>query len=78
MQTILKVKRKINPRIEVDEILLTMCDERTNLYKDAKKLLNESYSNRIKIFDTPIPSTVKVGEANDSGRCIMDNDMGRC
>ena len=74
LQTIIKVKRKINPRIEVDGILLTMCDERTNLFKDAKKLLDESYGNKIRIFDTHIPSTVKVGEANYSSRCIMDYD----
>jgi len=74
MQTIFKVKRKINPRIEVDGILLTMCDERTNLYKDAKKLLDDFCGDRIKIYKSQIPSTVKVGEANYSSRCIMDYD----
>ena len=74
MQTILKVKRKINPRIEVDGILLTMCDERTNLFKEAKKLLDDFCGDKMKIFDTHIPSTVKVGEANYSSRCIMDYD----
>ena len=74
LQTIIKVKRKINPRIEVEGILLTMCDERTNLYKEAKKLLDDSYGDSLKIFDTHIPSTVKVGEANYSSRCIMDYD----
>jgi ATPases involved in chromosome partitioning len=74
MQTILKIKRKINPRIEVDGILLTMCDERTNLFKEAKKLLDDFYGDNVKIFNTHIPSTVKVGEANYSSRCIMDYD----
>ena len=41
MQTVFKVKRKINPRIEIDGILLTMCDERTNLFKDAVILRKE-------------------------------------
>jgi len=74
MQTIFKVKRKINPRIEVDGILLTICDERTILFRDAKKLLDDFCGDNVKIFDAHIPSTVKVGEANYSSRCIMDYD----
>jgi len=74
MQTILKVKRKINPRIEIDGILLTMCDERTNLYKDAKKLLDDFCGDKVKIFSAHIPSTVRVGEANYSSRSIIDYD----
>ena len=74
LQTIIKVKRKINPRIEVMGILLTICDERTRLFRDAKGLLDESYSGKIKIFDTNIPSTVKVGEANYYSRSILAHD----
>ena len=74
LQTIIKVKRKINPRIEVMGILLTICDERTRLFRDAKGLLDEFYGGRIKIFDTHIPSTVKVGEANYHSRSILEHD----
>ena len=42
LQTIFKVKRKINPDIAIGGILLTLCDERTRLYKDAKALIDES------------------------------------
>ena len=38
MRTIFKVQRKINPRIKVEGILLTMCDERTRLFKEARGL----------------------------------------
>ena len=75
MQTILKVKRKLNPIITVEGILLTMCDERTNLFKDAKNLLDDFCDSRIRMFETHIPSTVKVGEANYLGQCIMDYDI---
>ncbi len=74
LQTVFKVKRKINPRIAVEGILLTMCDERTRLYRDAKALLDDFCKDRIKIFDAHIPSTVKVGEANYSSRSVMDYD----
>ncbi|MDR1131809.1 MAG: ParA family protein [Oscillospiraceae bacterium] len=72
LQTILKVKRKINPRIEVEGVLLTMCDERTRLFRDAKALLDGFCEDKLRIFNTRIPSTVKVGEANYSGVSIMD------
>lgn len=72
MQTVFKVKRKINPRIEVDGILLTMCDERTRLYREAKSLLDDFCSEKIRIYDAHIPSTVKVGEANYSSVSIME------
>ena len=72
LQTIFKVKRKINRRIVIAGILLTICDERTRLYREAKKLLDENYGEKIRIYDTHIPNTVKVGEANYASRSIMD------
>ena len=74
LQTIFKVKRKINPRISVAGILLTICDERTRLYREAKSLLDESYGDRIRIFETRIPDTVKVGEANYASRSVIEYD----
>ena len=74
LQTIFKVKRKINPRITVAGILLTICDERTRLFRDAKNLLDGHYGDKIKIFNTHIPNTVKVGEANYVSRSIMEYD----
>jgi len=74
MQTIFKVKRKLNPNIQVDGILLTMCDERTNLFKDTTKLLEDFCGDKIKIFDAHIPNTIKIGEANYCSCPIIDYD----
>ena len=74
LQTIMKIKRKFNPQIKVEGILLTMCDERTRLYHDAKALLDGHYGDKIRIFNSRIPSTVKVGEANYSSMSIMELD----
>jgi chromosome partitioning protein len=74
LQTIFKVKRKINRRITISGILLTICDERTRLYREAKSLLNANYGEQIRIFKTHIPNTVKVGEANYSGCSIFEYD----
>jgi len=74
MQTIFKVKRKINPRIAVSGILLTICDERTRLFRDANNLLDDFCGDKIRIFNTHIPGTVRVGEANYASRSILDYD----
>jgi len=74
LQSIFKVKRKLNPKIEIGGILLTICDERTRLYKDAKALIDESYGGKVKIFDTHIPNTVRVGEANYASMSVMEHD----
>ena len=74
LQTIFKIRKKINSRIVISGILLTMCDERTNLFREAKNLLDEHYGGKIRIFDTRIPNTVKVGEANYYNRSILDYD----
>jgi chromosome partitioning protein len=74
LKTIFKVKKKINPKIDVAGILLTICDERTRLFREAKNLLDEHYGDKIKIFNTHIPNTVRVGEANYASRSILDYD----
>lgn len=72
LQTISKVKRKINPRIAIEGILLTMCDERTRLFREAKALLDDFCGDKIRIFNARIPSTVKIGEANYSSASVID------
>ena len=62
LRTVKKIKRRINPKIEVLGILLTMYDERLNLSKILKSHIDESFSNT-KLFDTKITRTVKVGES---------------
>ena len=75
LQTIFKVKRKINHRIAIAGILLTICDERTRLFREAKSLIDEHYGDKIRIYDTHIPCTVRVGEANYASRSIIDFDV---
>ena len=73
-KTILKIKRRINPRIGFEGILLTMCDTRTNLYKEISAQVGEAYRSGMRIFDSQIPSSVKVGEANRYGMSVMEYD----
>src|SRR6056297_3386456 len=64
LQTIMKIKRRINPNITFEGILLTMFDERTNLSKNMIEMVDEAYGEHIKVFDIRVPKSVKVGEAN--------------
>ena len=41
LQTVNKVKRQINPKLQIDGILLTMVDNRTNFAKEIAALLRE-------------------------------------
>jgi len=74
LETIAKTKRKINPRITVAGILFTICDKRTRLFRDVESLVSESYGEKIRIYNTYIPNTVKVGEANYLSRSILEFD----
>jgi len=63
LKTIKKIKSRINPKLEVAGILLTMCEARTNLCKVISEQVAETFEGQIKIFDSKIPNTVKVGES---------------
>ena len=48
LSTINKVKRQLNPKLQIDGILLTMVDNRTNFAKEIAALLWETYGSKIK------------------------------
>ena len=72
--TVASVKRKTNPNLSVGGILLTLVDERTNLSKETKLALQENYGSVIKIYNTKIPSAVKVAESTKVGQSIFSYD----
>lgn len=59
----MKIKRRINPKLGIAGILLTMCESRTKLCKLLTEQVADSFQEQIRIFDTKIPNTVKVGES---------------
>ena len=62
IKTIGKVKRQINPRLEIEGILLTMVDNRTNYARDIMEKLKEAYGSKVKIFENSIPVSVRAAE----------------
>ena len=63
LKTVRKIKSRINEKLEVSGILLTMCDMRTNLCKTIMEQVEETFQGQIRVFNSKIPSTVKVGES---------------
>lgn len=63
LKTIKKIKSRINPNLTVEGILLTMCEPRTNLCKVISEQVTETFEGQIRVFESKIPSTVKVGES---------------
>ena len=45
LSTVSKVKRQINPKLQIDGILLTMVDNRTNFAKEIAALLRDTYGS---------------------------------
>lgn len=74
LQTVNKVRRQINPKLQIDGILLTMVDSRTNYAKDISALLRETYGSKIKVFGTDIPHSVRAAETSAEGRSIFAHD----
>ena len=70
IKTISMVKRRLNRRLIIEGILLTMVDYRTNYAKDVSAKVKETYGTNIPIFESVIPISVKAAEASAEGISI--------
>ena len=70
IKTIMKIKRQLNPKLNIEGILITMVDGRTNYAKEIIQLLRNEYGNTIKIFENLIPRSIKQDETAVSGNSI--------
>lgn len=50
LKTVNKVRNKINPNLKVSGILLTLVDNRTNLSKETRKVIQNQYSNIVRVI----------------------------
>ena len=75
MGTIDRVKRALNPRLELQGVLLTMYDARNNLSQSVALDVRGHFGG--KVFDTMIPRNVRVSEAPSYGKPVLIYDH-RC
>ena len=70
LTTISNVKRHSNPQLNIDGILLTLVDGRTNLAKSTVDALRGQFGSHIRIYRTTIPIAVKAAEVSSKGKSI--------
>ena len=74
IRTISNVKRKINPGLEIAGILITMADLRTTYSREFIELLRNSYGDKLRIFNSIIPQSIRAAETSAEGRSIYLHD----
>ena len=74
IRTISNVKRKINPGLEIAGILITMADLRTTYSREIIELLRDSYGDKLRIFNSIIPQSIRAAETSAEGRSIYLHD----
>jgi chromosome partitioning protein len=73
MKTLDRIREHLNPSIEVEGILLTVYDERTNLSRQVADEVTSYFGD--KVFKTIIPRNVRLGEAPSFGQPILLYDI---
>jgi len=63
--TLRRVRGALNPALDIEGVLLTMYDERTNLGQQVARDVREFFKE--KVFDTVIPRNVRLAEAPSHG-----------
>ena len=72
MNTVRIVRRSLNPRLELEGVLLTMFDGRTNLALQVAEEVKHYFPG--KVYSTVIPRNVRLSEAPSHGKPITSYD----
>ncbi|HNU80006.1 MAG TPA: AAA family ATPase [Bacillota bacterium] len=73
MNTIKLVKKSLNPDLEIEGVVLSMFDGRTNLSIQVVDEVKKYF--RGKVYTTMIPRNVRLAEAPSYGMSIIEYDM---
>jgi chromosome partitioning protein len=72
VNSIRTVRKKLNPRLDIDGILFTMFDGRTNLAMQVVREVKKYFAD--KVYKTVIPRNVRLSEAPSHGKPIQFYD----
>jgi chromosome partitioning protein len=75
VRTIERVKRHLNPTLEIQGVVLTMFDKRNNLSDLVAADVRDHFGD--KVYDTVIPRNVRISEAPSHGKPVLLYDF-RC
>ncbi len=76
LHSIARIKRQINPNLQIDGVLMTMVDSRTNNARDITSSLRDAMGNNINVFNIEIPRSVRATECPNVGQSIFLYDPG--
>ena len=72
-QTLSRVRRSVNPRLEIEGIVLTMVDQRANLARQVIAEVRSHFGERV--YETMIPRNVRLSEAPSHGKPALLYDI---
>lgn len=73
LNTVRLVQKHFNPELEIEGVLLTMYDARTNLGVEVVEEVRRYFQE--KVYQTIIPRNVRLSEAPSHGLSIVDYDL---
>jgi chromosome partitioning protein len=73
LDTLIRLRRTINPSLAIEGILLTMYDDRTTLSRQVASDLRSFFGAQV--FNTVIPRNVRLAEAPSHGKPVMFYDI---
>ena len=71
--TLVRIRRGLNPSLSIEGFLLTMYDERTNLSNQVMADLRDFLGQQV--FETVVPRNIKLAEAPSYGKPIILYDI---
>ena len=74
VKNIQMVRRRINPKLSINGIVMTMVDNRTNLSKDVCAALRRTYGQKLCIYKSEIPVCTRAAESTASGHSALQYD----
>lgn len=72
LNTVRLVQKHFNPELEIEGVLLTMYDARTNLGNEVVEEVRKYF--REKVYETIIPRNIRLSEAPSHGKPIINYD----
>jgi len=73
LESVDRVRTVFNPELEIEGILLTMYDDRTNLSRQVLEDIRTHFGELV--YETVIPRNVRLGEAPSFGKPVLAHDI---
>ncbi len=74
MNSIRKIKKNLNPQLEIDGILITMYQENLKNSKEIVELIEKGMDKYVAVFDTKIPKSVRADESSYEAKAVREKD----